>query len=96
MLPFRIQTEGGVGLLQIATALVPLPLEAGLYPSILVMLTLQGFFFTPVLYGVVTAMNFNIAGILSAFGVCITPVLTVIDGLLLAIILSYIHELLID
>ena len=40
ILPFRIQTEGEVGLVHIATSLVPLPLVSGVEPLTPVLLTL--------------------------------------------------------
>ena len=40
MLPFHIETKGGVGLGQLATALVQPPLESGLYQLIPVVITL--------------------------------------------------------
>ena len=40
MLPFQIQPGGGVGLVQLSTALIPLLLGCGVVPSMPVLLTL--------------------------------------------------------
>ena len=65
---------------KLATSLVPLSQGYGVEPSTPVLITLQGVLFPPVLYGVVTMMNYCIAGVLSACGAYIIPVLTVISG----------------
>ena len=80
MLSFHLKTEGGIVLVQLATALVTLTLEYGVEPLTLVLLTHRGVMFAPVLHGVVTAMNSCIAGVLVSFRACITPVLTAIAG----------------
>ena len=73
-----IQTQGGVGQVQLATALVILPLAAEVKSSIPVLITLRGVLFTPMLYRVRTAMHSCISGVLNASGLYITPVIKVI------------------
>ena len=68
MLSFQLKKESGVVLVQLEKALVPLPLSYGVEPLAPVLITLRGVLFATVLHGVITAMNYCIAGALSACG----------------------------
>ena len=92
MLIFHVQTEGGIGMEQLETSLVPIPLEAEVEPLIPVLLTLRVVLFASVMYRVVTTMSSCIICVLNTCGVYITPVLMVIHGWLFATIIGSMGE----
>ena len=77
MIPFQIQPEGGFGLGQISTALIPLLLRDGVFLSMTVLLTLRGVLFSPVLYEAVSVTSYCIAGVLRTCGSYRIPVFDV-------------------
>ena len=80
MLLFQMQPEGGIGLEQLDTVLIILIMVYDIVPSMPVLLTLRGVLFCPMLYKAVSSTNYCIAGVLSTYGACTTPVLMVKFG----------------
>ena len=88
MLLFQMQPEGGIGLEQLDTVLIILIMVYDIVPSMPVLLTLRGVLFCPMLYKALSSTNYCIAGVLSTYGACTTPVLMVKFGWLFTPILG--------